>query len=254
VDPDRLERLAERLAEGCRRHLVPGAQVGVLRAGRRTVLSEGTTEYGGGVPVDAGTYFHAGSVAKALTALVVLDADARGELDVELPCDQQSSAAWDDTPMAIMAQTTGRPNELPAEDEGLAPFVVRVAGAPRVHAPGRFSYCNAGWSVLDLLLRERVGASFEELARERVLGPTARFGEPAGASRGHGVRPDSGPVVVGSTYAEAASAAGSRWWVTADELLDFAALHLDLGAGRFDEARVAGMQQPPRSASARSCR
>lgn len=64
---------------------------------------------------------------KAVTALVVVDAAARGELDLDVPCSQRSSASWPDTPRAIMAQTTGRPNDLPGPDEDLAGFVARVA-------------------------------------------------------------------------------------------------------------------------------
>jgi CubicO group peptidase (beta-lactamase class C family) len=240
----RLDGLGDRLAQGCRTHAVPGAQVGLLRDGERAVLCEGTAEYGGRVRVDADTFFHAGSIAKAVTAMVVLDADARGELSVDVPLDRQSSASWDDTPLAIMAQTTGRPNDLPGDDESLEAFVARVGAAPRVHAAGRFSYSNAAWCALDLLLRDRVGRGFEDLARERVLGADARFGEPVGASTGHGVQPGGDPVVVPSAYSAAASAAGSRWWATADQLLDFAGLNLDLGAGRLDESVVRRMQQP----------
>ncbi len=40
--------------------------------------------------------------------------------------------------------------------------MARTAALPPVHAPGRFSYCNAGWSALDLLLRRCTGATFEE--------------------------------------------------------------------------------------------
>jgi len=96
-------RLGIRLREACSAFAVPGAQVGVLREGERVVLCEGAREYGGGGPVEPSTPFRAGSLAKAVTALLVLDADVRSELDVEVPCDQQSSAPWDDTPLAIMA-------------------------------------------------------------------------------------------------------------------------------------------------------
>jgi CubicO group peptidase (beta-lactamase class C family) len=238
-----LDGAAASLSEECAALGVPGAQMGLLRGNERAVLCAGTRAYAGAEPVTPATPFHAGSIAKALTALVVLDAGVRGELDVDVPCSDQSSASWDDTPLALMAQTTGRPNALPDADEELSAFVARVGAEPRVHAPGRFSYCNAGWSVLDLLLRERVGASFEELAAERVLG-AATFGEPAHGARGHAVQPGRDPVEVPSLLAEAASAAGSRWWTTADELLDFAVLHLRSGDGRLDAGSVQRMRQP----------
>jgi len=241
VDVDGLDEL---LLASCARFGVPGAQVGLLHCGQRTVRISGVAEQDGDVQVTPRTPFHAGSIAKAVTALVVVDAAARGELDLDVPCSQQSSASWPDTPRAIMAQTTGRPNDLPGPDEDLAGFVARVAAMPRVHQPGRFSYGNAGWPVLDLLLRERTGSGFEDLAAARVLGADSWFGEPVDASSGHGVSPGGIPTVVHSEYATTASAAGSRWWVTADRLLDFAGLHLARGAGRFAPETIAAMQVP----------
>jgi CubicO group peptidase (beta-lactamase class C family) len=174
--------------------------------------------------VTAQTSFHAGSIAKSLAALVVVDSDRRGELSLDVPCDEQG-AAWSDTPRALLAQTTGRPTLLPELHEDLEAFVERVGALPRVHEPGRFSYCNAGWSALDLLLRRRTGESFEALARARLLGDATAFGMPSDAAGGHAVGASVEPVP--PEYAASASAAGSRWWVTADELLDVALLHLD---------------------------
>jgi CubicO group peptidase (beta-lactamase class C family) len=45
-------------------------------------------------------------------------------------------------------------------------------------------------------------------------------------------------------YAEAASAAGARWWASADQLLDYARLHLDDGAGRFAAEDVRELRRP----------
>ncbi len=240
MDDDRLGTL---LHELCETFAVPGAQVGLLAGTRRSVVCAGRRDLSGGGPVDAGTAFHAGSLAKSLAALVVTEAATRGEVDLDVPCSEQSPGLWDDTPRALMAQTTGRPNLLPELDEDLAGFVARVGELPRVHEPGRFSYCNAGWSVLDLLLQRTVGAGFEELASPWVLDGRATFGEPEGAARGHGVGPTTPPHEVPGDYAVAASAAGSRWWATADQLLDYARLHLDDGAGRFAPEQVRSLRQ-----------
>lgn len=237
------ERAAELLAAGCERFGVPGAQLGLLRAGRRDVLCAGLLSAGWAEPIRPSTPFHAGSIAKSLAALLVLDAARRGEVDIDTPCSEQAEGLWTDTPRALMAQTTGRANVLPDLDEELATFVARVAEMPLVHRPGRFSYCNAGWPVLDLLLTRRCGAGFEDLARERVLGPAASFGMPAAGAAGHGVGPDQPVHPVPSEYAAAASAAGSRWWASADELLDYAALHLG-AAGQFNAGDIREMQQP----------
>lgn len=220
--------VADLLSGSCATYGVPGAQVGLLRGDERVVACHGTAVYGDVVPVDRAMRFHAGSIAKGLTVLVVLDAAARGELELDVPCDEQVAGLWPDTPLAIMAQTTGRPNVLPEVDQDLASFVAQTSAMPRVHEAGRFSYCNAGWSVLDLLLEGRTGRGFEALARSRVLGAATSFGAPAHHAAGHGVAPGQPPTPVPDFSAVAASAAGSRWWVTCDELLDFAALLLDL--------------------------
>lgn len=95
---------------------------------------------------------------------------------------------------------------------------------PLVHAPGRFSYCNAGWLALDLLLARVTGRTFEEAAQAQ-LGPL-QFGVPDDAAHGHQVTPERHPVSVPHDDSLVDSAAGARWFATADRLLDYADLHL----------------------------
>ena len=115
--------------------------------------------------------------------------------------------------------------------------MARAGAVPRVHAPGRFSYCNPGWSVLDLLLRARCGASFELLAAD-VLGAGATFAMPAGAAHGHRTAPGQPPQAAESASITAAAAAGGTWWTTADQLLDYAGLHLRPDGDRVHETDV----------------
>lgn len=239
------DRAGELLVALMTRYVVPGAQLGLLRSTDRVVICAGVTADGNSEPVVPATRFHVGSIAKSLAALLIVHAARSGLVDLDAPCDQQAKGLWPDTPRAIMAQTTGRQNVLPDIDEDLDGFVARVLAMPPVHRPGRFSYCNSGWSVLDLLLRRRTGMSFEELAMTTVLGPDADFGMPIhDIAAGHSVGPDRVLHPVPSVYAAAASAAGSRWWSSADQMLDYAQLHLSGGAGRFDPADVALLRQP----------
>ena len=156
---------------------MPGVQVGLLRGDDRTVLCAGTYGVDDPRPVEPDALFHAGSIAKALTALTVLDAARRGEIDLDAPCSAQGEGQWDHSPRSILAQTTGAPNLLPDDGEPIEAFVARTAALPPVHPPGRLSYCNAGWSALDLLLRQRTGATFEEAA-QTLLGRPLTFGVP----------------------------------------------------------------------------
>ncbi len=190
----------------------------------------------------ADTAFHAGSLTKAVTGLVVLGAARAGQLDLDVPCDEQAPGLWSDTPRALLSQTTGRANVLPENDEALEDFVARVASLPLVHPPGRFSYGNAGWSVLDLLLRRTTGHGFEDSAS--ALGRQLTFGMPSDAAAGHIAMAEAPPRPAPPTYAPAASAAGSRWWATADQLLDFAADNLAARAGDVADADLLALRTP----------
>lgn len=236
------EAVRSLLSDGLGWSAVPGAQVGLVRGPDRLVVSCGVRDIADGAPVTSETAFHAGSLGKSLTGLVVLEAARRHDLDVDTPCAEQGEGQWPETPRAILTQTTGRPNLLPGPDEPLHEFVARSAELPLVHEPGRFSYCNAGWSALDLLLRQRCGRSFEQSVHDLLAWP--KFDVPAGASSGHMSMPGRPPQPVPLDSWPAASAAGSRWWATADELLDYAELHLRPGQGDVDPDVVRMVRTP----------
>ena len=240
MEPSILQPLLE---GGMAKYSVPGAQLGLLRGAERVVVSAGVCDQGDTRPVVDATAFHAGSLAKALTGLVIMNAARNGDLDLDAPCAAQDEGLWPETPRALLSQTTGRPNLLPENDEPIEDFVERVAALPLVHAPGRFSYCNAGWSVLDLLLRRTTGRTFEQAAAD-ALGRETTFDMPDGAAGGHIAMPGQDPVPVPAMYSPAASAAGSRWWATADQLLDFAALNLHGGNGVFAAEDVMSVRTP----------
>ncbi len=235
--------VADLLGSGLERWSVPGAQVGLLRGGDRRVTCAGVLGVDDPTPVTPGTAFHAGSITKSLVGLVVLDAARRGLLDLDESCARQGGAGlWQETPREILAQTTGRPNLLPDLGEDLEAFVARTAALPLVHEPGRFSYCNAGWSALDLLLRRRTGRGFEQAAQD-LLGPL-QFGVPHGAAHGHQVAPGQPPVAVAHDDYPVASAPGARWFAHADALLDYAYTCLGHGGSRVHADDLAALRRP----------
>jgi CubicO group peptidase (beta-lactamase class C family) len=207
--------LAARLDDALARHRVPGAQVGLRTATERLVVSAGVLAVGSDAPVVDESRFHAGSLAKALTGQWVREAALKGQVDLDAPCSKQSSVDWGDTPYDLLTQTSGRPNELPEAGEGLEDFAARIGAMPRLHAPGRFSYCNSGWSVLDLLLHQCTGSGFAaHLVGGDGGGVGGTFGMPAAAALGHAPGEAGEPVDVPSTYVESAAAAGACWWRT----------------------------------------
>lgn len=70
--------LQELLDSNIDRWGVPGAQLGLLQGGARTVVCSGHTGDVQQSPVVPDTTFAAGSLAKSVTALLVLDAARRG--------------------------------------------------------------------------------------------------------------------------------------------------------------------------------
>jgi len=220
-----VEGLQDLLEHGIQEWSVPGAQIGLRRGTERAVICAGVTGIDDATSVTATTSFHAGSITKSLVGLVALDAARRGQIDLDVSCDARGGARlWSETPRSILAQTTGRPNVLPDAGETLDEFVARTAAMPLLHEPGRFSYCNAGWPALDLLLERMTGRGFEEAA-QALLGPL-QFGIPDRAAAGHQVSPRGRPVTVPHDDHVVSSAAGSRWFVTADVLLDYAGVYL----------------------------
>ena len=231
--------MLDALRAGCERYGVPGAQLGLLRDGRREVLCAGVLEAGGDAPVEPSTPFQAGSIAKPLAATLALDAAARGELDLGAP----GPGGWEDPLRALIGHTSGRANVLPDDDEAIEAFVARVGGYGHITPPGRFAYCNAGWAVVDLALEAATGLDFEALAGERILAPLgipARFAPPPG----HAVPHAGGDAIPADPGSRGSSAAGSRWWVTADDLLAYAELHLHEGGGVIEPAAIAVQREP----------
>src|SRR4051812_30102856 len=129
MDQDRAARLLVTLMA---RYVVPGAQLGLLRGSERVVVCAGVRTAGRSAPVVPTTKFHAGSIAKSVAALLTVHAARIGLVDLDAPCDEQAPGLWPDTPRAIMAHTTGRPNVLPEIDETIESFVARVLAMPLV--------------------------------------------------------------------------------------------------------------------------
>ena len=94
--------------------------------------------------------------------------------------------------------------------------------------------------MIDRVLEHTTGSGFERLAVERVfepLGMTGRF-EPADGAPGHAVSAAGEvPRPVRFAAGAAASAAGSRWWATAEDLLRFARRQLDGGPAAIEQRR-----------------
>ena len=93
------------------KYAVPGAQLGLLRGAERLVASAGIRDLRDNLPVVDATAFHAGSIAKALTGLVILDAARQRGTRARCPlrCAGRRSVARDPTHAAVADQRQAQP-------------------------------------------------------------------------------------------------------------------------------------------------
>jgi CubicO group peptidase (beta-lactamase class C family) len=169
-----------------RRHRIPGISLAVVR-GDEVLWTEGIgqADPARGLPATPSTRYRAGSLAKPITALLVLGLEASGQLDI----DQPLSAAlpgfrlrprFDRTTRPItvrqlLSHHSGLPSDLYQGLWSNEPFT-RVRDRLRdefAAFPPRlvFNYSNLGYSLLGHLVQEINGIPFETVARARIFEP-----------------------------------------------------------------------------------
>lgn len=128
------------------------------------------------------TAFHIASVTKAFTAILVLQAAERGEIDLDRPAsawlpELNETAARDITIRQLLTHTSGLMRDhaemLGGRDAtGISAVVEAVNGAGLMFEPGtRYSYSNTGYHLLALALERATGQSYADLLRERITQP-----------------------------------------------------------------------------------
>jgi len=202
-----------------------------------------------GAPVDCGSLFQAGSIAKPVTVLAALRMKTAGLIDFDrsietylssyhLPAGRQTDA----NPVTfrnLLAHTAGitaggyagyaQKESMPTDQQivrGEAPSNSRKAEV--VNAPGTsLSYSGGGYTVVEIALQDQLHKPFDQIMREWVLAPVgmrqADFTQPLPASshphtaRGHQI---DGILVPGgwNNYPEQAAAG---LWATATDLAMF---------------------------------
>lgn len=164
----------------------PPAPAGLVLARRR---GGGAVERVVAGPVDADAVFELGSIAKAVTGLLLADAVVRGEVALETPLAACLPGARAVPPIALAqlaAHTSGLPR-LPLaflRRVGMTNMTDPYAGATvdalvadlarvrvRRRRRGRARYSNFGAALLGQALAARAGMPYERLVERRVLGP-----------------------------------------------------------------------------------
>jgi CubicO group peptidase (beta-lactamase class C family) len=160
-----------------------------------------------------------GSVTKVMTAVLVLQHVARGDIGLDDPV-AEHVPGFRLSPPSVTSQVTVRHllthasgidraddcTDTGAGDDALARYVGEViAGAPVLHPPGeRWSYSNAGYAVLGRLVEVLDGRPWDDALLARVCAPLGLAATPAARL---------------ATVPDRPVAAGHRWDVAAGRLV-----------------------------------
>lgn len=211
--------LQSALEDAVAAHPVPGAVVGTLRDGLVEVAATGVLDMRTGEPMTPDTAFLTGSITKVWATVLALTLVQEGALDLDaeithyLPgfrFGREQRFSRRITVRQLLNHSSGTDagdllvdtGEYPA---GVKAYLDLLAGVGHLHAPGRYaSYNNAGWLVLEAVLRRITGKRFDELLRERVIEPLGadrtgmhlRGEAPPGTAIGHFPDPAHGEAFV----------------------------------------------------------
>ncbi|MEU5692151.1 serine hydrolase domain-containing protein [Actinosynnema sp. NPDC020468] len=194
MDTDLISR---RLTALTRAHLVPGAQLAVLRDGTTWTREVGLTP---DTPVPIG------SITKTFTAAVAMALVSDGDLELDEPLAEHLPEVGDDLTLRHLLSHTGG---LPSDPEDVRATSLRryvrdaVRSLDQLHRPGDgFSYSNIGYVLVGHLIELATGMTWADAVDSillRPLGSRGRFTVGAAAddaiATGHAVNPTTGRVV-----------------------------------------------------------
>jgi CubicO group peptidase (beta-lactamase class C family) len=172
-------------------HEAAGLAVAVVRDEEVVSRGFGVRDVGSGAPVTPDTMFHLASVSKPFVATAIMSlATARsgGEqvLDLDAPIIEwvpeftlADGRAGEVTARGLLSHTSGLPDvadygwhDPQLGDDALSEFARSLSGWRLKAEPGSaFSYSNAGYELLGLLLSRATGTTFENAVRQQVLTP-----------------------------------------------------------------------------------
>jgi CubicO group peptidase (beta-lactamase class C family) len=172
-------------------HDVAGLAVAVVREEEVASRGFGVRDIGSGAPVTPETMFHMASVSKPLVATAIVSlATARGGgepvLDLDAPIIEwvpeftlADGRAGEVTARRLLSHSSGLPDvadygwhDPQFGDDALSEFARSLSGWRLQAEPGSaFSYSNAGFELLGLLLSRVTGTTFENAVEQQVLTP-----------------------------------------------------------------------------------
>jgi CubicO group peptidase (beta-lactamase class C family) len=172
----------ERLAEYGDRVAATGFTGALLVEKNGAILYErgfGMADRARGLPITRDTVFSIGSNTKDLTAVAILQLEARGKLSLSDPIGKYFSGVPADKQAVTIEMLLGHRAGLEsnygsgdAEAVGREELVRRVLTAPLRTPPGKeFHYSNAGYSLLAAVLEKVAGQPYERYFAENIFQP-----------------------------------------------------------------------------------
>ncbi len=184
-----LKSLAERMAF----YKVPGVSIAVVNNNRiEWTRGYGIMDVNTGAPVTTETIFEAGSTSKLITAVIVLHFVQQGLIDLDrnvndyltswkVP-ENEYTAKQKVTLRLLLTHRSGMPDtNYNTDDSGEYPTLIDVLnGTPPAlntaavpdQVPGsRWYYSNIAYNVVQLLLEDITGKSFQKIAEELIFQP-----------------------------------------------------------------------------------
>lgn len=253
------------LADLCAPFDIVGAVAGWSVAGQRSVVTHGLADNSAGTVLTRDTLMMAGSVTKAMTASIVALLVDDGVVDLDRPVRTylpefrvaDDAATRTITTRHLLTHTSGFDGDLWFDvgegADAIDRFVAELVDCRQLSRPGNgFSYNNAAYSVLGLLIQQVTGSSFEDALQSRLVGPagasfTTELARTHGRPAAIGHLPDGSgqQVPIGTAFGPACLApAGSRTWATIDDLLAFGELHLGRHGGAAAHRAFTAMRAP----------
>lgn len=253
------------LADLCARFEIVGAVAGASIGGERSVTTWGSANTGTGTAMTRETLMMAGSVTKAMTASIVAMLVDEGVVELDLPvrtylpgfrvADDEATRTI--TTRHLLTHTSGFDGDVwfdvGERADAINRFVAELASCRQLSLPGdAFSYNNAAYSVLGLLIQQVTGSSFEHALCTRLAIPAgASFttdlanAHDRPAAIGHVPDGSGRQIPIGTAFGPACLApAGSRTWATVDDLLAFGELHLGRRGGAAEHRALTAMRVP----------
>ena len=249
----RLTDIQQRLDTLSRLHRVPGAVLAIGSGDELLDFSTGVVNASSSVETTADSIFQIGSNTKLFTTTLAMQLVDSGDLDLDEPVKAylpgfalaDDTAADEITTRHLLTHTSGIQGDyfqgFGRGDDAVELYVDSLRDIDLVHRPGQlWSYCNSAFVVAGRLVECLTGAPYREVLQDRLLKPlgltrTTILLEDMIAHRcavGHVADPRGAPTVPPVVVMEYAHApAGSRTTATAAELVRFAQMHLNRGAG-----------------------